>query len=126
MLADSPFVGFIPVTNLTDAKEFFVNTLGLTFVHEDDFALVVNANGTTLRLTPVADLHPQPFTVAGWSSNDVASTVGQLGDAGVAFHRFDGLDQDELGVWHAPGGDLVAWFLDPDGNILSISGRASD
>jgi catechol 2,3-dioxygenase-like lactoylglutathione lyase family enzyme len=123
MLADSSFVGFIPVTNLASAKEFFVNTLGLRFVHEDDFALVVDANGTALRLTPVAGLHPQPFTVAGWSSNDVAPTVGRLSDAGVAFLRFDGLDQDELGIWHAPGGDLVAWFSDPDGNILSISGH---
>jgi catechol 2,3-dioxygenase-like lactoylglutathione lyase family enzyme len=126
MLEDAPYVGFIPVTNLATAKDFFVDTLGLTFVAEDDYALVVRAGGTTLRITPVPDLRPQPFTIAGWTSDDVASTVRQMKAAGVAFRRFDGLDQDELDVWHAPGGDLVAWFSDPDNNVLSISGRSSN
>jgi catechol 2,3-dioxygenase-like lactoylglutathione lyase family enzyme len=123
MLGAAPYVGFIPVATLSVAKDFYVNTLGLTFVHEDDFALVVNANGTTIRITPVPDFRPQPFTIAGWSSQDVASTVVRMREAGVSFQKFEGLDQDELDIWHAPGGDLVAWFCDPDGNVLSISGR---
>jgi len=125
MLSNSPFVGFIPVTNLATANDFFVNTLGLTFVYEDDYALVVDANGTTLRITPVSDLRPQPFTIAGWTSDDVASTVEQMRSVGVPFHTYEGLDQDELDIWHAPGGNLVAWFSDTDGNILSISGLVS-
>jgi catechol 2,3-dioxygenase-like lactoylglutathione lyase family enzyme len=126
MLAHSPFIGFIPVTNLVASREFFVNTLGLTFVYENEYALVVDANGTKLRITPVPGLRPQPFTVAGWSSDDVPEMVRQLKAAGVTFNRFDGIDQDELDIWRAPGGDLVAWFSDPDGNVLSISGRARE
>jgi catechol 2,3-dioxygenase-like lactoylglutathione lyase family enzyme len=124
MLGNAPYVGFIPVTNLASANDFFVDTLGLTFVYEDEFALVVAANGTTIRITLVADQRPQSFTIAGWSSDDVAATVSQLKTDGVVFRRYDGLDQDELDIWHAPGGNLVAWFSDPDNNVLSISGRA--
>jgi catechol 2,3-dioxygenase-like lactoylglutathione lyase family enzyme len=123
MLESADFVGFIPVSDLATAREFYVDRLGLTLVHEDQFALVVRANATTLRLTPVVDLRPQPFTIAGWTSKNVASLVAKLRDAGVRFNRYEGLDQDELDIWHAPGGDLVAWFCDLDGNILSISGH---
>jgi hypothetical protein len=104
MLDNAPYVGFIPVTDLATARRFFVDTLGLKFVDEDEYALVVSANGTTIRITPVADLRPQPFTIAGWQSDDVAATVGQLKAAGVVFRRYDGLEQDELDIWHAPGG----------------------
>ena len=126
MLENTSYVGFIPVTNLATAKNFFVDSLGLTFVYEDEYALVVDANGTTIRITSVPDLRPQPFTIAGWSSDDVAATVSQLKTAGVTFLRYDGLDQDELDIWHAPGGNLVAWFSDLDNNVLSISGRVPD
>jgi catechol 2,3-dioxygenase-like lactoylglutathione lyase family enzyme len=126
MLGRAPYVGFIPVSGISSIREFYVKTLGLTFVHEDDFALVVDAHGTTIRITPVPDFAPQPFTIAGWSSEDVVSTVARMREAGVVFQLFDGLDQDELGIWHAPGGDLVAWFRDPEGNVLSISGHAGN
>ena len=124
MLEDAPFIGFIPVTDLEASKEFFVNILGLTFVYENEYALVVDAHGTKLRITPVPELRPQPFTIAGWSSNDVVSTVKQMRVAGITFNRYDGLEQDELGIWRAPSGDLVAWFSDPDGNVLSVSGHS--
>jgi hypothetical protein len=65
--------------------------------------------------------HPgaQPFTVAGWGVPDVAVTVEALTGLGVGFNRYEGLEQDDLGIWTAPGGDRVAWFADPDGNTLS-------
>jgi catechol 2,3-dioxygenase-like lactoylglutathione lyase family enzyme len=63
----------------------------------------------------------QSFTIAGWRVGDIAATVRALEAKGVRFTRYDGMDQDELGIWTAPGGDKVAWFTDPDGNTLSLT-----
>lgn len=104
------------------ARHFYVSTLGLTVTDESQFALVVDANGTMLRLTPVPDLRPQPFTIVGWAVADIESAVDALVSAGVTFNRYDGMEQDARGIWKSPGGDSVAWFLDPDGNNLSLTG----
>lgn len=121
MLADLPYVGFIPVADTGSARDFYEGVLGLPVLEDTPFAVVVKAGGTHLRLTPVADLQPQPFTIAGWSTPDIDATVGGLVGRGLAFNRYDGLAQDELGIWTAPGGDRVAWFQDPFGNTLSVS-----
>jgi hypothetical protein len=59
--------------------------------------------------------------VVGWAVADIGGIVQQLTADGVVFQRFDGMEQDDLGVWKAPGGDLVAWFTDPTGNTLSLT-----
>jgi catechol 2,3-dioxygenase-like lactoylglutathione lyase family enzyme len=118
------FVGFIPVRDLAAARAFYVGVLGLALLSDDPFAVTLDAGGTTLRLTEVADLRPQPFTIAGWEVPDIHVTVSSLLEAGVRFSRYEGLDQDPRGIWTTPGGDLVAWFADPDGNTLSLTGRA--
>jgi len=124
VLGGSPFVGFIPVSDLSRARTFYEQTLGLPVTEETPFALVLDANGTQLRITPVPDLTPQPFTIAGWGVSDITTTVGELTGAGVVFKRYEGMDQDESGIWTTPGGDRVAWFADPDGNTLSLSSFA--
>jgi hypothetical protein len=82
---------------------------------------VFDANGTMLRVTAVPELKPAGYTVAGWLVDDIGAAVRSLRDAGVDFRRFEGMDQDDLGVWTTPGGDKVAWFNDPDGNVLSLT-----
>lgn len=72
-------------------------------------------------MTPVEFAAQAPYTVLGWAVPDIAEAVAALAQRGVAFTRYDGMAQDELGVWTAPGGAKVAWFRDPDGNTLSIS-----
>ena len=121
MLDGARFVGFVPITDVGRARSFYESTLGLRVVEETQFALVVDAGGTTLRLTLVDDHRPQPFTIAGWDVDDIASAVSRLAAAGIEFKRYDGMQQDESGVWHSPSGARVAWFLDPDGNTLSLS-----
>ena len=121
MLSGAEIVAFAPVTDVARARAFYVDVLGLTVLEDTPFALVCDAGGTTLRITPVGELSPQPFTVLGWAVDDVAATSRALVDAGVELLRFDGMDQDELGVWTTPGGDRIAWFHDPDGNVLSLS-----
>jgi catechol 2,3-dioxygenase-like lactoylglutathione lyase family enzyme len=125
MLGNAPVMVFIAVTDIGMAREFYESTLGLSVVEESPFALVVDANGTKLRITPVPELQPQPFTVAGWEVPDIEATVGALAARGVRFNRYDSMDQGPNGVWASPNGDLVAWFVDPDGNTLSLTTFAS-
>ena len=121
MLADASFIGFVPVRDLAVARAFYEGTLGLRVVDDTPFALVLDAGGTMLRVTPVPGLAARPFTVAGWNVPDIGAVVSALAGRGVQFARYDGLTQDDLGIWTTPGGDRVAWFTDPDGNTLSLT-----
>jgi catechol 2,3-dioxygenase-like lactoylglutathione lyase family enzyme len=125
VLAGAPFIGFIPVRDTSGARSFYEGILGLRVLEETSFALVIDANGTMLRLTGVPEFAPQPFTIAGWQVPDVTAAVRQLSESGVRFIRYDGMEQDELAIWTTPGGDRVAWFHDPDGNTLSLTTFAS-
>jgi len=111
-------VAFVATTDPGRARAFYAETLGLELESESPFALVFRAGATMLRVTTVEQFTPQPFTVLGWGVPDIAAAIATLG---VACERFDGMEQDELGVWRAPGGALVAWFKDPDGNVLSLT-----
>jgi len=122
MLASEKIIGFVPISDAARARSFYAEKLGLKFVSEDSFAVVFDANGNMLRLTRVQEVRPQPFTILGWQVSDITTTVRQLGAAGVEFERYgEFMQQDDLGIWDAPGGSRVAWFKDPDGNILSVS-----
>jgi catechol 2,3-dioxygenase-like lactoylglutathione lyase family enzyme len=124
MLADAGFIGFIAVRNLATARSFYEGTLGLRVVDDTPFALVLDAGGTMLRVTPVPELVTRPFTIAGWQVPDIDAAVRALAGRGVEFTRYDAMAQDDLGVWTTPGGDRVAWFTDPDGNTLSLTAFA--
>jgi catechol 2,3-dioxygenase-like lactoylglutathione lyase family enzyme len=82
---------------------------------------VFDSNGTTLRVSPIKELRPQPFTVLGWEVPDIKATVKALVAAGIEFVRVPGLTQDESGIWSPAAGIFVAWFKDPDGNMLSVA-----
>ena len=114
---------FIPTTNFVAAKEFYGNTLGLTLLSADDFGLEFLAGEANLRITLVKEFNPHPFTVLGWETDDIVSTVQELKKKGVIFMMIGDPAQDNRGIWTAPGGTKVAWFRDPDGNVLSVSGE---
>lgn len=115
-------IGFITIVDVARAKEFYRDTLGLKLVSEEPpYALVFDANGIMLRLGMGKELPPVPGTVLGWEVPDASAAVTDLEQAGVRFERYDFLKQDTQGIWTAPTGARVAWFKDPDGNILSIS-----
>ena len=114
-------VAFIPVTDVAVARDFYESTLGLTVVDDNPFALVVDAHGTTVRITPVPEFQPQPFTIAGWEVADIEAAVAGLVARGVRFTHYPGMRQRPSGVWSSPNGALVAWFVDPDGNTLSLT-----
>ena len=86
------------------------------------YAVVLDAGGTTVRITLVQELRPQPFTVLGWLVDDIDAEAAALAAAGVDRRcATTGMEQDDAGVWTAPGGAHVMWFLDPDGNVLSLT-----
>jgi catechol 2,3-dioxygenase-like lactoylglutathione lyase family enzyme len=121
MLGFNKIVAFVPTHDSHRARSFYEDVLGLTFVSEDHFALIMDMNGTMLRIVKVKAHTPAPFTILGWEVEGIENTASALRQKGVTFERFSGLSQDELGIWTAPGGDKVAWFKDPDGNVLSLS-----
>jgi catechol 2,3-dioxygenase-like lactoylglutathione lyase family enzyme len=121
MLGSSDLVGFVATTDIERARAFYGEVLGLAVVEESPFACVFDAHGTQLRVTPVGDVRAAPYTVIGWAVSDIVATVRALDEAGVSFTRYPGMDQDDTGVWNAPSGARVAWFRDPDGNVLSVT-----
>jgi len=121
MLGSQSIVGFIPTKDFARAKRFYGDTLGLRMVSEDQFAVVFESAATMIRVVKVGDFTPVKFTILGWQVDDIDETAAALQKRGVVFERFPGMEQDEQGIWRAPGGARVAWFKDPDGNVLSIS-----
>lgn len=121
MLANEKLVAFGATTNAERAAHFYGVVLGLRRRSEDAFALVFEANGVELRLQKIEALTPQPFTVLGWQVRDVNAVLDALTQRGVRAERYPMLDQDERGVWSAPSGARVAWFKDPDGNLVSVA-----
>jgi predicted enzyme related to lactoylglutathione lyase len=121
MLGAAPVIGFVPSLDLTRSCAFYADVLGLSLEEVTPYACVLRGGSTMVRVTRVESLHPQPFTVLGWQVDDICGVVAGLDAAGLDFVRYEGMDQDSAGVWTTPGGDRVAWFSDPDGNILSLT-----
>ena len=121
MLTEQKLVAFIPTRDGARARAFYEAILGLNVLSDDEYAIAVDANGTMLRIQKVGSLTPHPFTALGWQVADIGRTVAGLRDRGVRFETFPGLGQDERGIWQSPGGAQVAWFKDPDGNLLSLT-----
>ena len=120
-LAEQKIVAFVATADPKKAMAFYRDTLGLTLVAEQlPFALVFDAHGTTLRVQIVDQVIPARYTSLGWRVDDIVVAVKALEKAGVRFERYEGMGQDELGIWSSPSGAKVAWFKDPEGNTLSI------
>ncbi len=121
MLRAAQLMGFVGVSDLALAQHFYGETLGLELHDERPFALVAHLGPAMLRITAVEQPAAAPYTVLGWAVRDVEAAVDELTRRGVEFTRYPGMDQDDRGVWTAPGGAKIAWFLDPDGNNLSLT-----
>jgi catechol 2,3-dioxygenase-like lactoylglutathione lyase family enzyme len=117
MLAGSRVVAFSATAQPDAARAFYRDALGLKLIHEDNFALVFEG----IRVAKVPQVTAPSYTVLGWHVEDIAAAIRDLNSRGVSFERFGFFEQDDLGIWTAPGGAQVAWFKDPDGNILSLT-----
>jgi|SRR4051812_48678825 catechol 2,3-dioxygenase-like lactoylglutathione lyase family enzyme len=121
MLADQNLMAFVATQRAKDALLFYRDVLGLRLVSDDPFALVFESGSVTLRIQKVEAHSPLPYTALGWLVRDIAVEVAELSAKGARFERFHGMDQDPSGVWNSPSGARVAWFKDPDGNVLSLT-----
>lgn len=121
MLGKQTLIAFVATADSERSRMFYERTLGLQLVSEDAFALVFNANGTMIRVQKVAAFQPQPFTALGFRVDDIQAVVAALGAKDVTCERFPGMDQNAQGIWASPGGARIAWFKDPDGNVLSLT-----
>lgn len=121
-LADTRPVAMITTADRKAAEPFYAETLGLRRKGDDGFAALFDLAGVTLRLTEVPGYSAPAHPVLGWEVPDIEAAVAALGERGVAMTLYEGLGQDERGIWTAPDGRCkVAFFSDPDGNGLSLT-----
>lgn len=121
MLSTSDIIAFVATTDSERARAFYEGVLGLSLLADEPSALVFDAKGVSLRIAKVRALDAAPHTVLGWRVVDISGTIEALTKKGVVLERYDGLGQDRLGIWTSPNGARVAWFKDPDGNVLSLT-----
>jgi len=121
MLPFGNMIGFLLTKDYDQARAFFEAKLGFQFVSLDQFALVMQAGANMIRISKIPQFSPAQNTVLGWEVADIETMVSSLKQRGVAFEKYPFLQDPETGIWTAPGGDKVAWFKDPDGNVLSVS-----
>ena len=125
MLATEKLVAFGATTDARRATDFYGTVLGLPIRSDDAFAIVFDANGVELRLQKVDHLTPQPYTTLGWQVTDISQVLAGLAAANISPRRYEWMEQDAAGIWQAPSGARVAWFNDPDGNLLSVAQYAA-
>jgi catechol 2,3-dioxygenase-like lactoylglutathione lyase family enzyme len=122
LLDSAAIMAFSATADADRAKAFYRDQLGLRLVSDEPYALVFDAGGTMLRVQKVKEVRVAQYTALGWQVPDIAAKVDELEKAGVHFERYGFPGQDEKGIWTPPGSTTkVAWFKDPDGNILSLT-----
>lgn len=121
MLEKAPLIAFSATTDPGAALAFYRDVLGLALIADEPHAIVFDAHGTMLRIQKANQHTPAPHTLLGWRVTDIAETIRGLVARGVVFVRYGFMPQDAAGVWTAPGGARIAWFKDPDGNLLSLT-----
>jgi catechol 2,3-dioxygenase-like lactoylglutathione lyase family enzyme len=119
MLAQSKLQTIIWTARVAEAERFYSQVLGLKLQGKSHGALVYDVGGADLRVSPVPSTEPTAHTVLGFSVPDLDTLVAVLSERGVKWERFPGLPHDASGVVLTPEGAKVAWFRDPDGNLLS-------
>jgi catechol 2,3-dioxygenase-like lactoylglutathione lyase family enzyme len=121
MLASGKMVGFVPTKDYDKARVFYERKLGFQFVSLDQYALVMSVGGHMIRIAKMPNFTPLQGTILGWEVGEIEPVVTWLRDQGVSMEKYPFVQDRELGIWTTPTGDKVAWFKDPDGNVLSVS-----
>jgi catechol 2,3-dioxygenase-like lactoylglutathione lyase family enzyme len=121
MLTSGKLAGFLATNDYDKARAFYEGKLGFEFVSLDQYALVMRAGGHSIRISKLPNFTPRQGTVLGWEVPDIEATAKWLSDRGVPPEKYPFVQDKKLGIWTTPNGDRVAWFTDPDGNILSIA-----
>jgi catechol 2,3-dioxygenase-like lactoylglutathione lyase family enzyme len=121
MLSACKLIGFVPTTDSNRSRQFYEGKLGFKFVSDDQFALVIQAGESMIRIVKGAKFTPAQYTVMGWEVTDIDAMVKWLSGRGIIFEKYPFVQDQKQGIWTTPNGDKVVWFKDPDGNVLSLS-----
>ena len=121
MLAGKNLIGFVLTKDYDKARAFYEGKLGFEFVSVDQYALVMKADKSKIRIGKLPGFTPAQHTVLGWEVDDIEAIVGWLKSRGVVFEKYPFIQDHERGIWTTDSGDKVAWFKDADGNVLSVS-----
>ena len=121
MLKSGKMIGFVLTKDYERARAFYEGTIGFQFISLDQFALVMNTGKNMIRIVKDKKFTPLQSTVLGWEVENIEAIVAGLKEQGVTFEDYPFIEDRELRIWNAPGGGKVAWFKDPDGNVLSVS-----
>jgi catechol 2,3-dioxygenase-like lactoylglutathione lyase family enzyme len=121
MLESAKLVGFIGTTNYDRAREFYEGRLGCKLESTSQFAMAMRLGDHQIRIVKIQDFVPVQNTVLGWEVSDIEAVVRWLQSRGVELEKYAFVQDRELGIWTTPDGNKVAWFKDPDGNVLSVS-----
>jgi catechol 2,3-dioxygenase-like lactoylglutathione lyase family enzyme len=125
MLDTGKIVGFVGTSDYERARGFYEGKLGCEIISSGPFAMVASVGGHHIRIVKIADFIPAKYTVLGWEVADIVPVVDWLKTRGVELERYPWIQDQESGIWVTPDGDKVAWFKDPDGNVLSVSQHAA-
>jgi catechol 2,3-dioxygenase-like lactoylglutathione lyase family enzyme len=119
MLARSKAYSGFAVKDIDQAKRFYGETLGLDVSDENGLVTLKLAGGRNTLIYPKPDFEPATYTILNFPVEDIDAAVDELTQRGVRFERYDGFDQDEKGIMRDDG-PPIAWFKDPEGNIMSV------
>ena len=122
MLAESKAFSGFAIDDLGRAEEFYGETLGLDveIVDGGPGLMVIHlAGGRDAFVYLKPDFEPATYTILNFPVDDIDVAVDWLASHGVAFERYEGIEQDEKGIARGPG-PQIAWFKDPAGNVLSV------
>lgn len=121
----SKVVAFLYTADVERSIAWYRDVLGASLRERDDYGASLDSAGALLRITGLPDVTPSEHPVAGWEVDDLTSLGTRLRAQGVQFTVYEGFGQDELGIVTSPDGGRMAWFSDPDGNVLMLSQQAA-
>lgn len=120
MLGSAEITALVGTVKPALSRAFYEGVLGLKFINDDGFAAIYQGKNARIRVSRVPAIAPAQYAVLAFTVDDIARAVDAMTAKGVVFARFGFFVQDEQGVWSAPDGTKVAWFHDPDLNLLSL------
>jgi catechol 2,3-dioxygenase-like lactoylglutathione lyase family enzyme len=112
--------GFVPTKDAEEARSFYEGLLGFALVSDNQYVATLRSGEMTIMLQKIDDAVPEHRTILGWEVTNIRDAVSSLSKRGATFERYGWMEQDDLGIWNSPDGK-VAWFKDPDGNVISLS-----
>ena len=127
LTSDGTVTAFLYTTDIERCLAWYRDVIGLPAHGRDDYGAFLRSGSTLVRISALPEHRASAHPVLGWDVADIRTAAEDLRGKGVSFIMYDGMGQDEFGIWRSPEGETrLAWFADPDGNVLSLSEAGVD